>query len=152
GGTVRVADIDPGLPGSFPAFLTADRDRLLFQACDAEAGCEPWQVTAGDAASRLSDLAPGAASSAPNGFVVSDGRVLFAADDAGSGTELWADGPCAGDCNGDGMVSIDELIRAIRIPLGESALEVCPAIDATGDGEVGINELIAAVNNALSGC
>ncbi|MEO8602790.1 MAG: hypothetical protein ABI629_09455, partial [bacterium] len=58
---------------------------------------------------------------------------------------------CVGDCDGDGRVSIAELLSAVRIPLGDPP-DTCPAADADGDGTVGINELIAAVNNALNGC
>ena len=58
---------------------------------------------------------------------------------------------CAGDCNGDGTVAINELILGVNIALGAPAAG-CPPIDANGDGEVAINELIAAVGRALSGC
>jgi len=59
---------------------------------------------------------------------------------------------CVGDCNGDGMVSIDELILGVNIALGSATLDECPSFDADGDGMVGINELITAVNYALNGC
>ena len=59
---------------------------------------------------------------------------------------------CVGDCNGDGMVAINELIIGVNIALGSAPLSTCPAFDANGDGMVEINELITAVNNALSGC
>jgi hypothetical protein len=59
---------------------------------------------------------------------------------------------CAGDCNGDGEVPVNELITAVNIALGNSALTACPAVDTGGDGDVGINELIQAVNSALAGC
>jgi len=59
---------------------------------------------------------------------------------------------CAGDCNGDGQVAINELITGVNIALGSAAVSACPAVDANGDGQVAINELIGAVNNALSGC
>ena len=59
---------------------------------------------------------------------------------------------CVGDCNGDGMVAINELITGVNIALGSAPVSDCEAMDANGDGMVGINELIAAVNNALSGC
>ena len=59
--------------------------------------------------------------------------------------------PCAGDCDGDHRVSINELVTAVGIALGSSGA-TCPAIDTTGDGEVGIAELVAAVNSALRGC
>ena len=63
-----------------------------------------------------------------------------------------ASAQCVGDCNGDGMVAINELITGVNIALGSAPVSSCPAIDANGNGEVAINELIAAVNNALGGC
>jgi hypothetical protein len=59
---------------------------------------------------------------------------------------------CVGDCDGDGEVSIGELILGVNISLGNQQISACPAFDANGDGGVGINELIQAVNNALEGC
>ena len=29
---------------------------------------------------------------------------------------------CVGDCNGDGMVSVDEMVEGVRISLGEAPL------------------------------
>lgn len=59
---------------------------------------------------------------------------------------------CDGDCNGDGMVSISELIRGVNIALGNLPVETCSSFDINGDGMVGINELISAVFDALNGC
>jgi hypothetical protein len=59
---------------------------------------------------------------------------------------------CAGDCNGDGAVAINELITGVNIALGSAPISSCPSFDGNGDGNVAINELIAAVNNALNGC
>jgi len=59
---------------------------------------------------------------------------------------------CAGDCGGDGSVTIDELIRGVNIALGSTPLSNCPSFDANADGEVTIDELILAVNAALAGC
>ena len=61
-------------------------------------------------------------------------------------------GVCAGDCNGDGLVTVDELVRAVNIALGSAALDVCRASDVDADGSVGIDELVRAVNAALQGC
>jgi hypothetical protein len=61
-------------------------------------------------------------------------------------------GACAGDCNGDGMVTVNELILGVNIALGTQPASVCTAIDTNGDGMVTINELIAAVTRALNGC
>ncbi len=59
---------------------------------------------------------------------------------------------CAGDCNGDEEVAINELITCVNIALAELPMDTCLAADADGGGEVEINDLIAAVNAALSGC
>ncbi len=58
---------------------------------------------------------------------------------------------CVGDCNGDGRVTINELIRAVAIALSGS-LNDCPAIDSDRNGSVTINELVVAVVNALNNC
>lgn len=60
---------------------------------------------------------------------------------------LWV-----GDCSGDGSISVDELIHAVRIDLGLDDLSTCPAADGNGDGAVSIDEIIKAVNMALAGC
>jgi len=59
---------------------------------------------------------------------------------------------CRGDCDLNGVVAINELVRAVGIALGEATLAVCPVMDADGSGSVTINELIAAVGRALNGC
>lgn len=61
-------------------------------------------------------------------------------------------GGCVGDCNGDGVVSINELIVGVNIALGRRPVADCPAFDRDANGAVSIAELVAAVNNALSGC
>ena len=59
---------------------------------------------------------------------------------------------CAGDCDGDGAVAIDELVTAVGIALASQPLAACPSVDQDADGGVAINELIAAVTRALDGC
>ena len=61
-------------------------------------------------------------------------------------------GACVGDCDEDGTVAIDELVKAVNIALGSAAVSVCPAADRNGNGMVTIDELLAAVNAALGGC
>ena len=81
--------------------------------------------------------------------------------DAGKSTVLFGNGtftigtgppPCAGDCNSDGMVAINELITGVNIALGSQPVSVCPSFDVSRDGTVAINEIISGVNNALNGC
>ena len=59
---------------------------------------------------------------------------------------------CAGDCNQDGSVTVDELIKGVNIALGTTSVDACPSADTNDDGAVTINELIASVNRALTGC
>ena len=59
---------------------------------------------------------------------------------------------CRGDCNGDGRVGINELIRAVSIAGGEGVYRSCAPVDTNGDGEVSIDELMGAVGVALSAC
>ncbi len=59
---------------------------------------------------------------------------------------------CAGDCDGDGTVTIDELVGGVALALADTSAATCPALDTTGDDRVTIAELIAAVAAALNGC
>lgn len=59
---------------------------------------------------------------------------------------------CVGDCDGDGRVGVEELVRGVNIALRRLDLSICEAMDRNRDAQVGINELVAAVNNALDGC
>ena len=56
-----------------------------------------------------------------------------------------------GDCNGDRMVAINELITGVNIALGSQTLNVCAAFDRNGNGDVTIDELLRAVGYALNG-
>jgi subtilase family serine protease len=59
---------------------------------------------------------------------------------------------CVGDCNGDGVVTVDEVLTAVNIALGAEPVSQCPGLDANGDGIVTVDELLQAVDNALNGC
>ena len=59
---------------------------------------------------------------------------------------------CTGDCNDNGAVTIDELIKGVNIALGNLQIEDCGAFDDNGDAAVTINELVKGVRNALDGC
>ncbi|GIW44944.1 MAG: hypothetical protein KatS3mg077_2226 [Candidatus Binatia bacterium] len=51
-----------------------------------------------------------------------------------------------GDCNEDGLVTVSEVSRGIRILLGQVGIAQCPALDANGDGTATIDEVVSAVN------
>lgn len=59
---------------------------------------------------------------------------------------------CTGDCDGDGRVTVSELIRGVNIALGIQDLANCLVFDGNEDGRVSIGELIGGVNASLSGC
>ncbi len=59
---------------------------------------------------------------------------------------------CQGDCNADGMVTLDELIRTVAIALGRLDIERCAPADTNLDGMVTIDEILAAVSSALGTC
>ncbi|MFI5398464.1 MAG: matrixin family metalloprotease [Candidatus Binatia bacterium] len=60
--------------------------------------------------------------------------------------------PCTGDCNEDGVVTVDELLTMVNIALGNATIAQCQAGDANGDGHITVDEILTAVNNALNGC
>lgn len=59
---------------------------------------------------------------------------------------------CDGDCDANGRITIDELIGAVQIALGEVERRQCAAADLNRDGEVSVSELIRMVRAALDGC
>jgi hypothetical protein len=61
-------------------------------------------------------------------------------------------GFCAGDCDGDGEVTIDELISMVNIGFEPALIDDCDAGDDDGDGAIRIEELVLAVSNSLLGC
>jgi hypothetical protein len=61
-------------------------------------------------------------------------------------------GSCVGDCNGNCVVTVDELILMVVVALDDNGTGRCIAGDASGDGHITINEIIGAVNNALTEC
>jgi len=50
------------------------------------------------------------------------------------------------------MVTIDELILAINVVLGEASLDRCTSLDVNGDGVITVDEVILAITQALEGC
>ncbi len=59
---------------------------------------------------------------------------------------------CVADCNDDGSVGINELIRGVNIALGNDDIESCAVFDLDGNGRVAVSELIRGVRAALGGC
>lgn len=68
------------------------------------------------------------------------------------GNNLETLAQCHGDCGFDGTVTVDELVRAVSIALGNALVDSCSAVDANHDDSVRVDELVLAVNAALNGC
>ena len=61
-------------------------------------------------------------------------------------------GPCIGDCDNSGAVTVADLVTLVNIALGTGDIKSCSTSGATEGGPVTIDELVRAVNNALNGC
>jgi len=59
---------------------------------------------------------------------------------------------CTGDCNGDGHVTVDEILTMVNIALGNTPVTTCEAGDVNHDNQITVDEILTAVNNALNGC
>lgn len=72
----------------------------------------------------------------------------------GSVTPVVAGEPppaCGGDCDGDGTVTVDEILLSVAVALDSEAAD-CLAADVDRDGFVTVDELLVIVANALLGC
>ena len=61
-------------------------------------------------------------------------------------------GLCPADCNGNGVVAIHELTRAVAVSMDRLPYRVCPPADDDGNGGVEVSDLVLAVASGLRGC
>jgi hypothetical protein len=73
---------------------------------------------------------------------------LFDSDDPDADAAVM----CAGDCSGEGAVTVDEILRGVDIALGERPLEACRRADVDDNGRVTVEEIVGALSAALNGC
>ena len=59
---------------------------------------------------------------------------------------------CIGDCNGDGEVTVNELVTGVNIALDNAGVDACPSFDRNGDSTVTVDEILSGVNALLAGC
>lgn len=59
---------------------------------------------------------------------------------------------CAGDCDGDVRVSMEELVQGVNRALGAATTDPCFAMDDDRSGTLTIDELVRGVNSALLDC
>ena len=118
--------------------LVGNGDGTFMPSVDFDVGAAPYGIVTADL---NGDGKPDVASAN-----VEDGTASVLINTTGAGQV------CGGDCNGDGEVTVNELVTMVNIALGNANISTCLAGDADSSGEVTINEIIAAVNNALNGC
>jgi hypothetical protein len=63
-----------------------------------------------------------------------------------------SDPSCVGDCSGGNVVTVDEILTATAIAVGDRPLAACPAADGSGDARVTVDEILVAIDHALGGC
>jgi hypothetical protein len=80
-----------------------------------------------------------------SGARAGDGSATYFGDNVGCH-------PCPGDCDGNGVVTIDELVRGVGLALLSDSPDSCPALDVDHSFTVSIDELVAAIASALEGC
>lgn len=80
------------------------------------------------------------------------GRPFFASLFLSGFVAAMAQGACVGDCDGDGEVSVVEIVRMVNVALGNSPIGLCAAGDENGDGAVTIEEIVRAIGNIFEGC
>ena len=78
-----------------------------------------------------------------------DAQPLWTAGASGLVTVSLVPLTCVGDCNGDGSVTVDEILSMVEAALGNA-----PATDCRtgGNEQITVAEILTAVNNALNGC
>jgi hypothetical protein len=59
---------------------------------------------------------------------------------------------CVGDCDGNGVVAVNELVTGTNILLDRAEISACEDFDTDGSGTVTVNELVSGVNALLRGC
>src|SRR5579862_1131556 len=79
-----------------------------------------------------------------------DGTLPPATECAAQPTPTPTPGGCAGDCNNDQSVGVNEIIILVNIDLGNADNSACPS--GVCAGGVDITCIIKAVNNALTSC
>jgi hypothetical protein len=58
-------------------------------------------------------------------------------------------GTCAGDCNGDGHTTVNELLTMVAVAVHSDDPLVCPAGDGDASGTITVDEIVRAVAAAL---
>ncbi len=131
----RVNAVAVGPGAELPAFAATDRG--VYRRTDN--GSASWQPLAAGMGDRAVD------------DVAFDGRFVYAA--SGDSVLAMDTAPsCAGDCDGDGTVTVAELVSLVQIGMERRPMTACAAADSAGEVQLTVSDLVAAVASALHGC
>jgi len=149
--------------------------QVIFGGTDGTTGCGLWQSDGTDDGTTVLATSAHSGGGCPLPFrhgegpdpqLASASQAFLGFNEGVTGYEPWTtDGTlqgtrllidvnaiCAADCNGDRLVTIDEIVGGIAIALGRASLDSCTAADPNGDERVDIAEVISAIGAGLSGC
>src|SRR5262245_50042513 len=59
---------------------------------------------------------------------------------------------CVGDCDGNGSITVEELVRGVGMVLDRVPVSECPSFDDDMDGTVSVAELVRSVSRLIEGC
>ena len=59
---------------------------------------------------------------------------------------------CVGDCDLNAEVTVDEVILAINVALGDKPISTCASGDSNSDDAIDVSEIMQSVSNLLEGC
>jgi hypothetical protein len=59
---------------------------------------------------------------------------------------------CVGDCNNDGVVTVDEILMLVDFALQKASPSGCPVSNVDENQQITLDEILTAVYNALNGC
>ena len=151
---------DKGSPPAIPVVASSNQTAINFDFDDSRAGAVST-ATANATATPTATVTP-----SPTRTIVctpppcSTGEVYYCPGTCpgGCGTQCVTPTPsptlgyCVGDCDRNGRVEVDELVKGVNIALGNLDLSACRQFDTDGNLKVTVEELVRAVNSALNGC
>ncbi len=123
-----------------------------------------FQITSAGTLTTLHSFAGNDGANPEAGLVQAPDGSLYGTTEAGGANNdgtvfsvtLPRPGPCVGDCDGSGDVTVDEIITLVNMALGsQTQLSACPhglPADVTDPSQVNVSLIIKAVNNALNAC
>jgi len=152
-----IADTQGGESGVTVRLPDVECERCTLQAIQVMYDKPPYVTPGNDIYYQCADLALRRGAAATATPTEAAAPATFTATPAPTDTPVCAAlatpaCACVGDCDGNGRVTVSELITIVRIALGNAALSACASCDVDGDGGVEVGEIVAAVRRGLDGC